>query len=68
MITETIDGTYLVAKPGPVPFGKTQSNHSVAVYRYSFGLVCDIDGSYRDRTSLECSHIKAVREFINKEL
>ena len=57
-----IAGTYLVRDESqPIPVGKTSSDVSVVVYRYSWGWVCQGCGSVVGTTRPECEHVKAAR-------
>ena len=57
-----VAGTYLVRDESqPIPVGKTASDVSVVVYRYSYGWVCQGCGSVVGTTRPECEHVKAAK-------
>jgi hypothetical protein len=58
-----VEGTFLVRDEGePIPFGQTESSHSVVVHRYRFGWVCDFCEFRSGSTLSECKHIKAAKK------
>lgn len=62
VVTCPIKSTYLVRASGPLPMGQTEASASVAVFRYSFGLVCQVDGAAHSTSRDDCLHVRAVRE------
>lgn len=59
-----IEDTYLVRdETQPIPLGKTASNVSVVVHKYSFGWVCDECGYSGDTTKPSCKHVKAAQRY-----
>ena len=57
-----IAGTYLVRDESqPIPLGKTSSDVSVVVYRYSWGWACQGCGTATGTTRPECEHVIAAK-------
>lgn len=65
VVTCPIKSTYLVRPEGPLSMGQTEASASVAVYRYSFGWVCEVDGTAVGTSRLDCPHIRAVQEAVD---
>ena len=57
-----VPGTYLVRDESqPIPLGKTASDVSIVVHRWSFAWVCEACGYSADTTRPECEHVEAAK-------